>query len=71
MGDRRHPFVVPAPRAPHDRRPLSRRRLNGPTSQLAFPQDACEGVYVTEGYESSVTNLAGASLDSDVRVTGA
>jgi len=35
------------------------------TSQLAFPQDVCEEVYATEGYESSVTNLAGVSLDSD------
>jgi protocatechuate 3,4-dioxygenase beta subunit len=35
------------------------------TSQLAFPQDACEAVYATEGYEDSVGNLAGVSLDSD------
>jgi protocatechuate 3,4-dioxygenase beta subunit len=35
------------------------------TSQLAFPQDVCEEVYATTGYESSVTNLAGVSLDSD------
>jgi protocatechuate 3,4-dioxygenase beta subunit len=35
------------------------------TSQLAFPQDVCETVYATEGYEDSVTNLAGVSLDSD------
>jgi protocatechuate 3,4-dioxygenase beta subunit len=35
------------------------------TSQLAFPQDVCEQVYATSGYESSVTNLAGVSLDSD------
>ena len=35
------------------------------TSQLAFPQDVCDEVYATEGYESSVTNLAGVSLDSD------
>ena len=35
------------------------------TSQLAFPQDTCEEVYATEGYESSVTNLAAVSLDSD------
>lgn len=35
------------------------------TSQLAFPQDVCDDVYATAGYESSVTNLAGVSLDSD------
>lgn len=35
------------------------------TSQLAFPQDVCEEVYAATGYESSVTNLAGVSLDSD------
>lgn len=35
------------------------------TSQLAFPQDVCEQVYATEGYEDSVGNLAGVSLDSD------
>jgi protocatechuate 3,4-dioxygenase beta subunit len=35
------------------------------TSQLALPQDVCETVYATEGYEQSVTNLAQVSLDSD------
>lgn len=35
------------------------------TSQLAFPQDVCEEVYATGGYEDSVGNLAGVSLDSD------
>jgi protocatechuate 3,4-dioxygenase beta subunit len=35
------------------------------TSQLAFPQDVCETVYATEGYEASVDNLVGVSLDSD------
>jgi protocatechuate 3,4-dioxygenase beta subunit len=35
------------------------------TSQLALPQDICETVYATEGYEQSVTNLAQVSLDSD------
>jgi protocatechuate 3,4-dioxygenase beta subunit len=35
------------------------------TSQLAFPQDVCEEVYATEGYEASVTNLSQVSLDSD------
>ena len=35
------------------------------TSQLAFPQDVCESVYATSGYESSVGNLAQVSLDSD------
>ena len=35
------------------------------TSQLAFPQDVCDEVYATEGYEQSVDNLAQVSLDSD------
>jgi protocatechuate 3,4-dioxygenase beta subunit len=35
------------------------------TSQLALPQDVCETVYATEGYEQSVANLAAVSLDSD------
>jgi protocatechuate 3,4-dioxygenase beta subunit len=36
------------------------------TSQLALPQDACELVYATDGYEDSVGNLARTSLDSDM-----
>lgn len=35
------------------------------TSQLALPQESCEAVYATTGYESSVQNLAGVSLESD------
>ena len=35
------------------------------TSQLAFPQDVCEQVYAAAGYEASVANLAGVSLESD------
>jgi protocatechuate 3,4-dioxygenase beta subunit len=35
------------------------------TSQLALPQDVCEAVYATAGYEASVDNLAGVSLESD------
>jgi protocatechuate 3,4-dioxygenase beta subunit len=35
------------------------------TSQLAFPKDVCEAVYVTEGYERSVTNLSGLSIGTD------
>ncbi len=35
------------------------------TSQLALPQDVCEQVYATEGFEESVTHLAGVSLDAD------
>ncbi|GAA3236012.1 hypothetical protein GCM10017691_33860 [Pseudonocardia petroleophila] len=35
------------------------------TTQLALPQDACELVYATTGYESSVRNLARTSLDRD------
>lgn len=36
------------------------------TSQLALPQDACEAVYATAGYEQSVANLAQVSLASDM-----
>jgi len=35
------------------------------TSQVALPQDVCQTVYATTGYEASVTNLAQVSLDSD------
>ncbi len=35
------------------------------TSQLALPQDVCDDVYATEGYEQSVANLSQLSLDSD------
>ena len=34
------------------------------TSQLALPEDACAEVYATAGYEQSVSNLAGTSLDA-------
>ena len=36
------------------------------TSQLALPADVCSAVFATDGYESSVTNLARTSLDSDM-----
>jgi protocatechuate 3,4-dioxygenase beta subunit len=36
------------------------------TSQLAIPQEACDAVYATTGYEQSVQNLAQTSLDSDM-----
>ncbi|MDN5930375.1 MAG: intradiol ring-cleavage dioxygenase [Pseudonocardia sp.] len=36
------------------------------TSQLALPEDACTAVYATDGYDSSVRNLAQTSLDSDM-----
>jgi protocatechuate 3,4-dioxygenase beta subunit len=36
------------------------------TSQLALPQDVSEAVYATEGYEQSVANLQGVTLDSDM-----
>ena len=36
------------------------------TSQIALPQDTCEQVYATDGYDASVTNLARTSLDSDM-----
>jgi protocatechuate 3,4-dioxygenase beta subunit len=34
-------------------------------SQLAFGRDICEQVYAADGYEASVGNLAGVSLESD------
>lgn len=36
------------------------------TSQLELPQDACELAHATEGYASSVRNLARTSLDRDM-----
>jgi protocatechuate 3,4-dioxygenase beta subunit len=36
------------------------------TSQLALPQEVCDVVYATDGYEASVDNLARLSLDSDM-----
>jgi protocatechuate 3,4-dioxygenase beta subunit len=36
------------------------------TSQLAIPQDACEAVYATGGYEQSLANLPQTSLDGDM-----
>jgi protocatechuate 3,4-dioxygenase beta subunit len=36
------------------------------TSQLAFPQAVSEAVYATAGYEQSVANLQGVTLDSDM-----
>ncbi|NHU86218.1 intradiol ring-cleavage dioxygenase [Kocuria sp. JC486] len=35
------------------------------TSQVALPQDVCDTVYATTGYEQSVTNLSQITLDSD------
>ncbi|WP_328291428.1 intradiol ring-cleavage dioxygenase [Kineococcus sp. NBC_00420] len=35
------------------------------TSQLALPEDVCDTVYATTGYEQSITNLAGVTLASD------
>lgn len=35
------------------------------TTQLALPQSACETVYATDGYSSSVQNLAQISLSTD------
>jgi protocatechuate 3,4-dioxygenase beta subunit len=35
------------------------------TSQLALPQDACEAVYATTGYEASVATLSRVSLSGD------
>jgi protocatechuate 3,4-dioxygenase beta subunit len=36
------------------------------TSQLALPEDVCNDVYATDGYDASVANLASTSLDSDM-----
>ena len=36
------------------------------TSQLAFPEDACDAVYATSGYEESANNMSRVSLDSDM-----
>jgi len=36
------------------------------TSQLAFPEDVCDLVYATDGYEQSVQNKAQTSLDGDM-----
>lgn len=35
------------------------------TSQLAFPEDVCDAVYATAGYESSVRTMSRVSLASD------
>jgi protocatechuate 3,4-dioxygenase beta subunit len=35
------------------------------TSQVALPQDVCEIVYATSGYERSIDNLSRVSLDGD------
>jgi protocatechuate 3,4-dioxygenase beta subunit len=36
------------------------------TSQLALPQDVCDAVYATSGYEQSVSNLSRVSLATDM-----
>jgi protocatechuate 3,4-dioxygenase beta subunit len=36
------------------------------TSQLALPEDVCNAVYATEGYEASVRNMQRTSLSSDM-----
>ncbi|MEZ5179503.1 MAG: hypothetical protein R2746_14830 [Acidimicrobiales bacterium] len=36
------------------------------TSQLALPEDTCDLVYATSGYEASVGNLARTSLATDM-----
>jgi protocatechuate 3,4-dioxygenase beta subunit len=36
------------------------------TSQLALPEDSCQVVYATDGYEQSVTNLDRTSLTTDM-----
>jgi protocatechuate 3,4-dioxygenase beta subunit len=36
------------------------------TTQLAFPEEACDAVYATDGYGASVSALARVSLDADM-----
>ena len=36
------------------------------TSQIALPQDVCQVVYATSGYEQSVANLQRVSLTTDM-----
>ena len=36
------------------------------TSQIALPEDVCDRVFAAPGYEQSVQNLAGTSLESDM-----
>jgi protocatechuate 3,4-dioxygenase beta subunit len=36
------------------------------TSQIALPKDVCDLVFATSGYEQSVENLGGTSLESDM-----
>jgi protocatechuate 3,4-dioxygenase beta subunit len=36
------------------------------TSQIALPRDSCDEVYATSGYEQSVSNMNGASLERDM-----
>jgi protocatechuate 3,4-dioxygenase beta subunit len=36
------------------------------TSQIALPEDVCKAVYATDGYATSVGNLAQVSLDTDL-----
>ena len=41
------------------------RREQAATSQIALPKSACDSVYATSGYSSSVTNLSQVSLATD------
>ena len=36
------------------------------TSQIAIPEEICQSVYATEGYEQSVANLSQTSLETDM-----
>ena len=36
------------------------------TSQIALPEDVCDEVYATDGYDQSVTNLQQVSLATDM-----
>ena len=36
------------------------------TSQIALPRDICDAVYATSGYEASVNNLSGLTLNTDM-----
>ena len=67
------PAALLGPLAAHPLRGLPRASPRRPpagnklaTSQLALPEDDCNAVYATDGYEQSVRNLAQTSLESDI-----
>ena len=67
------PGRLPGPLAAHPLRDLREPRRGRPAAGRScarrssrIPQDACDAVYATAGYEQSVQNLAQTSLDSDM-----